>query len=65
MEFGDYFRSTVSSFCERASRGERVSGDTLPAPLIICNSGSRVDTVAAVQQMALVTSEPLPWVNKP
>jgi hypothetical protein len=24
-----------------------------------------VDTVAAVQQMALVTSEPLPWVNKP
>ena len=34
-------------------------------PLIKCNSGSRVDTVAAVQQMALVTSEPLPWVNKP
>jgi hypothetical protein len=34
------------------------------SPLIKCNSGSRVDTVAAVQQMALVTSEPLPWVNK-
>jgi hypothetical protein len=37
----------------------------LSPPLIKCNSGSRVDTVAAVQQMALVTSEPLPWVNKP
>ena len=38
---------------------------TLLPPQIKCNSGSRVDTVAAAQQIALVTSEPLPWVNKP